>query len=798
MKQIFIAFFAFVAITAFAQQSGSITGKVLEDNTSLEFVNVLLTSAKDTVTVLKFATTDTEGIFTLDNVPFGEYRLTTRMIGYKIKSMPLAIRREIPNVDLGIIIMETDAQMLGAVTVSAQRKLIRKTAEGFILNAASDITQIGGTATDLLRNTPTVNVNAEGGITLRGKTPLILINGRNSAMANTDHIAASSVESIEIITNPSAKYDASAESGIINIRLKKNKQSGTNGAFAAGAGFGAKGRVNSTILLNYKTEKWNFGIGYDNRFAGRTRKFEATRTNFDNPDQYQLNQNRNDRRLELLQDLKLNIDFSPNEKNTFGFEAIGNLSGQDNDESLNSTLYRQDNSLNYRWNRHSDIEKERSRAAEFALNYERKFDDERKNLSAAITASINRMRQNTDIVTHALDENYQFTGAPNFERTHNYEYANVTNATVNYVFPVTQKSIVETGYKGIFRLLDADCETSVKAGNDYIVNTKVGNIYKFNEQIHAAYVQYSGYIGNRNNPRLRYVGGIRAEQVMNNGETHVEETSFKNNYINFFPSANISYYFNPEEFVKLSYGKRINYPSMGQLGPFIDITDSLNQHSGNPLLKPEIIHSFETGYNKSWKKFSLSTVAFYRYAKDVIRSYYDLKPGGVILYMPKNFGSASTFGLDNIFYMHPVSFYDATISLSLFRLQFDGTGVERVETNDAFGWFGKIVNNFKWRKSRFQLTGNYNSPVATPQGKSIAAYYIDFGFQQQLGANTHMGIVATDIFNILKSGHELNTPAFVNKRTSKADTRAILFTFAYTFNSVFREKLLENRFSREY
>jgi outer membrane receptor protein involved in Fe transport len=369
---------------------------------------------------------------------------------------------------------------------------------------------------------------------------------------------------------------------------------------------------------------------------------------------------------------------------------------------------------------------------------------------------------------------------------------------LNYAIPVTSNSIMETGYKGIFRSLDADYETSDKAGNDYIVDTRVSNIYKFNEQIHAAYIQYSGFIGDKDNSRWRYVGGIRAEQVFNNGDTHIEETSFNNKYIHLFPSANLSYYINSDEFWKLSYGKRINYPSVGQLGPFIDITDSLNQHSGNPYLKPEIIHSFELGYNKSWNNYSLTTIAFYRYSKDVIRTYYDLRPGGVVLYLPKNFGSASTFGLDNIFYLHPVSFYDATLSLSLFRLQFDGTGVERPETNDAFGWYCKIVNNFKWNKSKFQLTGNYNSPVVTPQGKNMATYYMDFGFQQQLGKNTHTGIVATDILNTLKSGYTLNTPAFMNHRTQKADTRAILFTFAYTFNSAFKEKLLENRFSREY
>jgi hypothetical protein len=313
----------------------------------------------------------------------------------------------------------------------------------------------------------------------------------------------------------------------------------------------------------------------------------------------------------------------------------------------------------------------------------------------------------------------------------------------------------------------------------------VSNIYKFNERIHAAYLQYSGFSGDKENPRWRYGAGIRAEQVTNNGDTQIEETSFKNNYIHFFPSANLAYYINADEFLKLTYGKRINYPSMGQLGPFIDITDSLNQHSGNPYLKPEIIHSSELGYSKGWKNYSLTIAAFYRYSKDVIRTYYDLKPGGVVLYMPKNFGSASTFGLDNIFYMRPVSFYDATISLSLFRLQFAGAGVERTDTNDAFGWYGKLVNNFNWGKSRLQLTGNYNSPLVTPQGKNIATYYIDFGFRQQLGQNTHTGIVITDVFNSLKSGYKMNTQAFMNHRTQKADTRAILFTFAYTFNSAF-------------
>jgi outer membrane receptor for ferrienterochelin and colicin len=226
-----------------------------------------------------------------------------------------------------------------------KKKLIQKTAEGIIFNVAANIAQIGGTATDLLKNIPTVEVDADGAISLRGKKPLILINGKNSAITNIDQIASSSIESIEVITNPTAKYDANAESGVINIKLKKNNQNGINGAVALGAGFGAKGRINSSILLNHKTEKWNFGLGYDNRFAGRTKKIKGSRTNYLITDEHFIEQQRNDERTEQLQNLKFNIDFSPNDKNNFSFEAIANKEGQDNNETLKTIIKRANSSF---------------------------------------------------------------------------------------------------------------------------------------------------------------------------------------------------------------------------------------------------------------------------------------------------------------------------------------------------------------------------------------------------------------------------------------------------------------------
>lgn len=341
---------------------------------------------------------------------------------------------------------------MNAVVVNSQKKQIQKTDEGLIFNAVSNITQAGGTATDMLKSIPTVAVDAEGGITLRGKSPMILINGKNSAITNMDQIAASSIESIEIISNPTAKYDANAESGIINIKLKKNNQSGLNGAVVLGTGFGAKGRINSSVLLNHKTEKWNFGLGYDNRFAGRTKKIKADRTNYFIDDEHYIHQNRNDERKEGLQNLKFNVDFTPNERNTFSFEALGNFETQDNDETLYTGVNTSSNQF-FSDNRRHSLELERSKVGELAFTYDRKFSDDRKSLSGSITSSFGKHKENTDIDTYNYDQYHQQIGDAFLQRTHNYENENISNAIVNYTLPVSEKAIVETGYKGTFRFL---------------------------------------------------------------------------------------------------------------------------------------------------------------------------------------------------------------------------------------------------------------------------------------------------------------------------------------------------------
>jgi outer membrane receptor protein involved in Fe transport len=701
---------------------------------------------------------------------------------------------------LSNLLFATDAKYLNEVLVTGQKRLIEKTSTGFIINAAANITQLGGTATDLLKSTPTVAVDAEGGITLRGKAPLILINGRNSNLTNSDQIPASSIESIEIINNASAKYDANAESGIINIVLKKNKESGTNGAAALGVGRGSRNRINSSFLLNHKTDKWNIGLGYDNRFAGRTRHITNNRTNFNVPDSYLIDQFRNDKRVERLQNLKFNVDFTPNKKNNFYFEAIGNVEGQDNDEDLTSVVSKQTNVFNYATDRQS-LEYRRAKVGEAALNYSRNFDNTKKSLTASLTSSYEKGRENTDITTKVLSAGLSALGDPYLQRTHNYEDGIISNAQLDHAFPIAKNGIFETGYKGIFRSIKNDYQFADKTDNDYVINPASTNIFNFHEQVHAAYVLFHSSIGNVERPKWKYDIGLRAENVDNNGKTQTQNVRFNNHYFKLFPTANLTYKINSNDFWKLSYGKRINRPRLGQLNPFVDITDILNPHSGNPNLKPEIIHALEVGYNKEWSLFDFSTNIFYRYSQNTIRSFLTQQENGAVLSLPKNIGTTNSFGLENIITGKPAPFYDFNLSFTLFQQYINGGNVQADAIQNSFNWFGKLINNFSIGHSgKVQLTGNYNSATTTPQGKLIPLYNIDFGFQQKLGkaGNARIGVVVVDAFNTLKSGYNTRTSSFQFSRTQKSDTRAVMLTFAYTFKSAFKEKLMDNQFSKEY
>jgi outer membrane receptor protein involved in Fe transport len=779
---------------------GKITGTVVNNNKPVEFATVTISNNQDANKVLFYEATDSLGAFSFINLSYGTYLLKVKLVGYLPITKTATLNANGSILNFNNLNLIEDASELSKVTVTAQKKMIEKTTEGFIINTANNIAQIGGTATDILKSTPTVTVDNDGAITLRGKAPLILINGRNSGIANMDQIAASSIESIEIINNASSKYDANAESGIINIKLKKNKQAGTNGALALGGGMGAKGRVNSSFIVNNKVGKWNIGLGYDNRFAGRTRKIESNRTNYNLIDNYFIDQKRNDERVEKLQNLKLNLDYNLNQYNTISFEAIGNMESQDNNEDLTSKLYNKNTGFTSSNDRHS-YEYEKVKEGEFALNYLKTYKNSEKTLNASLSSSIEKGRQNTDIYTTSLDLVGKTMGMIQTQLTHNYEDGVITNASLDYTIPTSIAGVIETGYKGLFRTIKTDFLTADKLNNEYINNTGASNIFNFNEQVQALYFQYHNTsTSKQKGASWNYATGIRAEQVNNNGETISQSTRFSNNYLKLFPTAHLAYNINEKESIRLSYGKRINRPGLGQLNPFVDITDILSPHSGNPNLKPEIIDAYELSFNNGTSKLNFTTSLFFRHSVNAIRSFYSQLPNGAILNLPMNIGTANNYGIESMIIGKPSRFYDYNLSATIFNQQINGSNIINDGVNSGTNWSGKIINNFTLNSaSKLQVIANYISPKTTPQGESFSLYNVDLGLQKKLGkSNFKLNFIIIDAFNTLRSGYNTQTSTFAIYRSQKSDTRAFMITLAYSFKAALKDKMLENKFNAEY
>jgi outer membrane receptor protein involved in Fe transport len=781
----------FSSLSLFAQAPLSIRGKLLDKQAPVEFANVLLYAQADTVKLLKHAVSDSLGQFNLA-APAGSYFVKFQIIGYEPKRITIQVKE---SVDLGAITLQEDNRLLASVEVVSQKELVQKTTQGFIIKAKDNLTQAGGSATDLLKSVPTVVVDADGAITVRGKGPLILINGRTSGISSTDLIPASSVESVEIINNPSAQYDADSEGGIINIKLKKVTTGGTNAMASIGGGMGAKARGSSAFSINHQAGKWNIGLNYDMKYSERTRQANTTRTSFDQPLNYLLTQGRQDNRTEQTQNLKLNVDYAASDRDVFNLELIGNFEGQDNDETLISRFASQTGLFTSR-NRRESFEVEKAFVGEFAFTYAHQFATKGEKMVWNISSSIGKENQDTDIITQAQGESGGTVGNPYLQRTYSYQKPTTTNVKFDYVKPISEKVKLETGYKGIFRSTNIDYQNQTFVSGSYVKNPALSNIFDFHEQVNAAYVQ----LKSEPSKSLKYDIGLRAEHVNNTG-TSVSNSSisFERNYFNLFPTANVAYFLNPSDFLKFSYSRRINRPGLGALNPMIDITDSLNQHGGNPYLKPELVHAFEVGYNKEGEGWSLSSSAFYRLSNNIIRPFIEMKANGVALTTPQNFGNGSTYGLEEIFNFFPTKFWSVNTSVSIFDQKIDGSVSNMDVANEVVSWYGKMIHNFTLSKTtKLQVIGAYNSPTAMPQGTRMSVYNIDLGFQTKvLKGKGGLGIVISDIFNMQKSGNIASASNFQLERTFKVDTRAVFITFAYSFANIFKESLLENQFSND-
>lgn len=761
-------------------QIGKVIGIILDtaNGQALEYVTLTAYSLPDSAFV-GGGITDKNGQFQI-SLPAGRFFLRISFIGYTTRfSKTFAVTPQVTQADLGRIYLSTGAQQLNTVEVSDARADYTNSIDKKVYDVNQNITNAGGTATDILQNIPSVAVDMDGKVSLRGSENVtILIDGRPSGITGADRqaalqqVPASMIDRIEVITNPSARYDAQGMAGIINIITKKDAKKGFNGSVTLGQG--SNGKYNGAVNINNRMKKVNLYANYNWRTDNRwfTREGEqhtlTADTNF-----YFLTGGRG-----LSNDIshvgRIGADFYLNAYNTLSLSGGVNYRTSRNDDSISYSFLDATRIYTSSFDR-IVAERQKFLGGDMAFDYAKAFPGSQRKLTASASLSyIDRQDRNEFRNSLADASPYQKNNADNVFAT--------GIAQIDYTHPVNDSLRIETGLK--YSLRNYDNNQAVLFTDSYgffVTDTRYSDNFIFNENIYAGYVQAAMHRG-----KFDMQAGVRAEQTQLTGTSSSTTADFENNYLGIFPSVSVRYTVKPGYEWQVSYSRRLNRPGNGQLNPFVDISDSINLRSGNPFLRPEYISSAELNLARSFENgISVSGTAYFRYTTDLISMVrtYDVNTG-IALVRPFNYTSGNNLGIEGVFRMPlPKRRGNVMLTMNGFRNQINGENLEAGLQSEALNWSGRITVNYRLLPStNLQLTGFYNSPFIQPAGRFMMVGGLDLGLRQDLfKGRAQLTANLSDLFDTKEfrltnklTGYELNA-------RRKRESRILMITFTWRF-----------------
>ncbi|MEM6842763.1 MAG: TonB-dependent receptor [Bacteroidota bacterium] len=766
-----ITLFFGLMVTAQAQQS--ISGNIVDGDTGepVSFANVAI-YAENQEGVVKGSISNVNGKFTLNDVPEGEYDLEIKFVGYQayqIKGLQADQSVELGKIEMNRSVQELDEIVIQGKAVS---KPVETTMEGMMIRPEQNLSNLGGSVLDVLRNTPSVIVGQDGGITIRGSnSPNILINGRNSALASDlAQLPASAIKNINIITNPNAKYDAEGTGGVINIQLKKGVQKGTHGKVELT--LGNRYRVNGSARINRQSDKSNIFGGYNYRRSPGIATSSVIRETFgENPQT--LRQERDVDRFEENHTFNYGIDYYfPN--STLSYEGVLEVETEDDSEVTTSRLTDvADEQLLY------NVRDNRETGEDFtidnALTYQRQYQRKGQDFKVTVSHSFRDAIEMQSTVTTSLDN----TEIPVLrQRATDEGSRHVAVAQLDYARPFDNDNKLEVGAKSILRWADNDFvfENLEQNTETWVNDLNVSNRFLYGEQVYAAYGIYSQTLG-----KWQLSAGSRLEYTRIDTELKTTEEENDQRYLNLFPSAKALYELNDQHTFKFTYSRRIDRPDARRLNPFPDIADTLNVRLGNPNLQPEFIQSLELGHKLTLPRTDLTSNLFYRHINGLVDWLVEVDENGVSTRRPSNLASGTTYGLELITTSQINEWWDINGSVSFFRAVVDGTNVDEDFTNEAFAWNAKFTSSFALPADiNMQLVGNYEAPEAEAQGFDDARYYADLSFQRKF-KKSQVSLSIRDIFDTYQFGSEAFTDEFRQYFVYKRDSRRVYVTYSYSF-----------------
>jgi outer membrane receptor protein involved in Fe transport len=803
-------------------KESKVYGKILDTRTgkAIEAASVQLYSITGNNNINKTELsaglfTKANGDFVFESLPIADsFRIVISAIGYesvtKYISLPEKGKNDSRNTtafdkDLGNILLTPAIKEMDAVTVTAQKPGLVMGIDRKIFNVEKSLVAIGGTALDVMKNIPSVSVDVEGNVLLRNNAPQIFVDGRPTILT-LDQIPADNIERVELITNPSAKFDAASGGGIINVILKKNKRIGLNGIISAGAG--SPDILNSNINLSMREGKFSYFISGNYNQSGGRAKSETKRQNKSSGivEDY-FYQFSNGDRLRRFGSIRFGVDYFLDNRNTISLTQNIVTGKNTNDEVQEQETSDINQQLVFYGKRLSGSKSNFDRY-NTQLNFTHKFPEQGKEITANINYNKGSGKDNSDITNAYFNPDGTEYSPQNVARNDGKNDNNQWTFQLDYTNPKSEEKKFEAGLRSFLNNYNSQYNAFAVFSNGTSVKLPISNNYKYREFINAAYITYSDKW-----KTIGYQIGLRTEHSRFDGE--LIDSSFKFGYKYpgklsrlwdaLFPSLFITKQFGDAIEMQVNYSRRIRRPNFWQLNPFVDISDPVNLRQGNPQLRPEFINSFEFNYSHSYGKGNnFLGVIYYRNNPGDITRYSDtittaqyqqlnnaaVDPSAIVNTFI-NAQNTNRLGLELTLQQKLGNHFDITPTIDLQYRKVNATINQLNLSNEGLSWEGKLILNYKTsieKKSLFknfslQVIGEYESAEVQAQGKSRPEYSIDLALRKDFLKDKKANLTFSigDVFNTLRFGNVYDTDNFYQDSYWRRNIRSFRVVFSYKF-----------------
>lgn len=774
-----------------AQAQGALVGRVVDAESDLPLptatVALWQVLGADS-TFAGGASTRLDGAFRVEDVPAGTYRVAVSFVGYDDARRTLTV--EDAEIDLGTVGLPVVTAGLAEVRVRGARTQRSARIDRTVYDTADSPVTSGGTATDVLATIPSVAVDIDGNVSLRGSGNVaVFINGRPAPVsgdlvaAYLASLPAGSVDRVEVIPNPSAAFEPDGVGGIINILLKENTDLGLGGTLTAGTN--SRGSLDGSTAITYGRGPWSLAATYGFRNEYDDGAGTSFRINRYEADPTTLDQGETEDEVRQSHFANFSADYRLTDATTLTAQAqVGTRTGEETER--NTTLRASSaGDLLYESERLA-VEGDDGLSGDLRLGVRHTFGEDHRLTVEART----RVSDETE------DQTYSETllggtgdlAAP--QRVAETELERERSLQIDYTQPIAG-FLVDLGYKGEVEDEDRSLrsESLDAASGAYREDVSIGSAFEFDETLHSAYAQAAREWG-----RWGLQAGLRVEDARSTFVLLTTGETFDTDYRSVFPSAFLA--FKPTELftIRGGYSRRINRPGTWQLNPFPSFDDPLNIRQGNPQLRPEYVDAVEVSANRITTWGSLSLTPYYRHTTDVIRRISTVRADGVTVRSARNLDAADAWGAEAIVAAEDLGGFQGFLSVEAYRLQTEGSTDETALSNDAIGWGGRVNasyalgDRFGWGALTLQGTARYTAPIDTEQGRAGARLFMDFALRQNLlGDRASLTLQARDPLGIAGSSFTLDQPDIFQTRTRDWAAQQVGLTFAYSFGRQDRE-----------